>query len=159
MLSQSINGVLEFPISLTISVPAQIPNWSIIADITSSLGKVRRSPLQVITVDWWGGEDPQQRSRSTSKNQHCLINGNYRPGWSCFLQQQNTLGWAEPKKVITMQEACSINLLISAYSLRIPDHLQYIGVLHQKQSLCSDVLWSYSTTTSHRNVWPLLLLV
>lgn len=44
---QSINGVLEFPISLTISVPAQIPNWSIVADITSSLGRVRRSPLQV----------------------------------------------------------------------------------------------------------------
>lgn len=45
---QSINGVLEFPLSLTISVPAQIPNWSIVADITSSLGKVRRSPLQVL---------------------------------------------------------------------------------------------------------------
>ena len=40
--------MLEFPISLTISVPAQIPNWSIIADITSSLSRVRRSPLQVI---------------------------------------------------------------------------------------------------------------
>ena len=44
---QGITAVLEFPLSLTISVPAQIPNWSIVASLTSTLSKVRRSPLQV----------------------------------------------------------------------------------------------------------------
>lgn len=45
--SQSVMLVLEFPLSLTISVPAQTPNWSIVADLTAVLSKVKRSPLQV----------------------------------------------------------------------------------------------------------------
>ena len=44
---QCITTVLEFPLSLTISVPAQIPNWSIVSDLTSAISKVKRSPLQV----------------------------------------------------------------------------------------------------------------
>ena len=44
---QGITTVLEFPLSLTISVPAQIPNWAIVADLTSTLSRIKRSPLQV----------------------------------------------------------------------------------------------------------------
>lgn len=45
---QGITTVLEFPLTLTISVPAQTPNWSIVADLTSTLSRIRRSPLQVV---------------------------------------------------------------------------------------------------------------
>jgi len=45
-LLKGITTVLEFPLTLTISVPAQTPNWSIVADLTSTLSRIRRSPLQ-----------------------------------------------------------------------------------------------------------------
>ena len=48
---QGITTVLEFPLSLTISVPAQIPNWAIVADLTSTLSRIKRSPLQV-GLEW-----------------------------------------------------------------------------------------------------------
>ena len=48
---QGITTVLEFPLSLTISVPAQIPNWAIVADLTSTLSRIKRSPLQVVGLD------------------------------------------------------------------------------------------------------------
>ena len=48
VLVQGLTSVLEFPLSLTATIPAQMPNWSILSDITSSLGKLRRSPLQVM---------------------------------------------------------------------------------------------------------------
>ena len=53
---QCITAVLEFPLSLTISVPAQIPNWSIVSDLTSGISKVKRSPLQVRTCEGYSSK-------------------------------------------------------------------------------------------------------
>ena len=44
---QGLTAALEFPLSLNATVPAQLPNWSILADLLSSLSKNKRSPLQV----------------------------------------------------------------------------------------------------------------
>lgn len=45
---QGLTAILEFPLSLNCTVPAQTPNWSILADLVSSYSKNKRSPLQVI---------------------------------------------------------------------------------------------------------------
>ena len=36
----------DFPLSLNISVPAQTPNWSVVADNVTLFSRVKRSPLQ-----------------------------------------------------------------------------------------------------------------
>ena len=38
--------MLDFPLSLNISVPAQTPNWSVVADTVTLFSRVKRSPLQ-----------------------------------------------------------------------------------------------------------------
>ena len=45
--------MLEFPLSLAATLPAQMPNWDILSDLTTSLGKMKRSPIQVSMA---GGE-------------------------------------------------------------------------------------------------------
>ena len=46
---QGLTNVLEFPLSLAATLPAQMPNWDILSDLTTSLGKMKRSPIQVST--------------------------------------------------------------------------------------------------------------
>ena len=38
--------MLDFPLSLNISVPAQTPNWSVVADTVTLFSRLKRSPHQ-----------------------------------------------------------------------------------------------------------------
>ena len=55
---QGLTNVLEFPLSLTATLPAQMPNWDILSNLTTSLGKMKRSPIQVSMscMHCWLGE-------------------------------------------------------------------------------------------------------
>ena len=39
-------SVLDIPLSLNISVPAQTPNWSVVADTVTLFSRLKRSPQQ-----------------------------------------------------------------------------------------------------------------
>jgi hypothetical protein len=46
ILIKGLTSALDFPLSLSVTVPAQMPNWTILADLVSSLCKNKRSALQ-----------------------------------------------------------------------------------------------------------------
>ncbi|KAL5477552.1 hypothetical protein EMCRGX_G024363 [Ephydatia muelleri] len=46
VLLKTVLSVLDFPLSLNISVPAQTPNWSVVADTVTLFSRLKRSPHQ-----------------------------------------------------------------------------------------------------------------
>jgi E1A-binding protein p400 len=122
VLLKCITAVLEFPLSLTISVPAQIPNWSIVSDLTSCLSKVKRSPLQcrehlmstVIAREGPGskGEDSGEMRRHKSKD------GSVKKSKGRREQRTKGLVMADGGRDLTDQYSTSFSWLLGAASKR-----------------------------------------
>ena len=50
ILLQGTTHIMDMPINLTVSVPGQVPNWDVLADLVTTAGINIRSLAQVLCV-------------------------------------------------------------------------------------------------------------
>jgi hypothetical protein len=146
ILLKCITTVLEFPLSLTISVPAQIPNWSIVSDLTSAISKVKRSPLQCrehlmnTVIPREGpvvkGEDSGDLKRHRSKD------GSLKKSKGRREQRTKGLVMADGGRDLTDQYSTSFNWLLSTASKR-NQQSKFAWESLQKHSMHSELLKEY----------------